>query len=421
MRIALIALGSRGDVQPYVALAKGLAAAGHDVRVVTHADFQRLVEAHGLAYRPAGGSIEGVIQSGDFGALLEQGRLLALMRETGAQARKAVHEWTRDGLAAARDADLLIAGMGGLFVALGLAEKLALPLMRAFLVPASPTRAFPGVFIPPGFPSIGPLNAASHHLTWQVMWQSLRAADKAARQEVLALPPAPIWGPFRSPRLRRGPLLYGFSPAVVPPPNDWGPDVHVTGYWFLDQEETWTPPAELVAFLEQEPRPIYVGFGSMANRDPEATTALIVEAVAEAGQRAVLLSGWGELRQDNLPEKVFMARSIPHAWLFPQVAAVVHHGGAGTTAAGLRAGAPSVIVPFFGDQPFWGRRVSDLGAGPEPIPRRRLTAARLARAIEQAVGDDAMRARASEVGRQIRAEDGVARAVEVIERDLSGL
>jgi UDP:flavonoid glycosyltransferase YjiC (YdhE family) len=210
------------------------------------------------------------------------------------------------------------------------------------------------------------------------------------------------------------PVLYGFSPSVLPPPPDWSSEVHVTGYWFLDPPEDWTPPSRLVAFLEAGPPPLYIGFGSMGSRDPQKTSQLVLEALAPAKQRAVILSGWGGLETADLPAHAIAVDSVPFSWLFPRCAAVVHHGGAGTTAAGLRAGVPSVVIPFFGDQPFWGRHVAELGVGPAPIPRRKLTAERLARTIEIAVGDAGMRRRAAELGTAIRAEDGVAQAVALV-------
>jgi UDP:flavonoid glycosyltransferase YjiC (YdhE family) len=258
------------------------------------------------------------------------------------------------------------------------------------------------------------LNRFSHHLTRQIFWQGFRSADRLARRQVLQLQPAPLWGPYRSTYLQGMPTLYGFSPSVIPPPPDWGEDTHVTGYWFLDPDQGWQPNSGLLAFLESGPPPVYVGFGSMGNRNPQATAALVARALDMSGQRAVLSSGWGGMEVDDLPESVFLVGSVPHTWLFPRMASVVHHGGAGTTAAGLRAGVPSVVVPFFGDQPFWGRRVHELGAGPEPIPRRHLSAGRLARAIENAVSDPGMSQRAAELGARIRNEDGLARAAAVI-------
>jgi UDP:flavonoid glycosyltransferase YjiC (YdhE family) len=190
----------------------------------------------------------------------------------------------------------------------------------------------------------------------------------------------------------------------------------VTGYWFLDPAADWTPPSALVEFLATGPPPVYVGFGSMGNQSPEETADLVVQALLQAGQRGIILSGWSGLRTAEKPDSVFMLDSAPFSWLFPRVAAVVHHGGAGTMAAGLRAGVPSIVVPFFGDQPYWGQRVVELGVGPQPIPRRRLTAERLAKAIQQAVSDQPMRQRATELGARIRAEDGVGRAVAIVEQ-----
>ena len=233
---------------------------------------------------------------------------------------------------------------------------------------------------------------------------------------MLGLPKAPFWGPYGDDRFKQNPILYGYSPAVIPPPADWNEQMRVTGYWFLDSGDDWTPPADLLEFLQAGTPPVYIGFGSMIMRNPEATAQLIMQALARTRQRAIMLSGWGGLRSTNVPDSVFMIDAVPHAWLFPRMAAVVHHGGAGTTSAGLRAGVPSIIVPFFADQPFWGQRVADLGVGPAPIPFKRLTADRLAQAIQIAVTDQAMRQRAAELGERIRAEDGIARAAAVIQQ-----
>jgi UDP:flavonoid glycosyltransferase YjiC (YdhE family) len=211
-------------------------------------------------------------------------------------------------------------------------------------------------------------------------------------------------------------MLYGFSPSVIPAPADWSADDHVTGYWFLDPPADWTPPPDLLNFLQAGSPPVYIGFGSMGNRKPAEVTDLVLQALAKTGQRAILLSGWGGLQKTDLPASVFMIDSIPHAWLFARVAAVVHHGGAGTTGAGLRAGMPSIVIPFTTEQAFWGRRVQDLGVGPAPIPRSRLTVERLAQAIQDAVTNRDMRQQAAQLGSKIRAEHGISNAVKIIER-----
>jgi UDP:flavonoid glycosyltransferase YjiC (YdhE family) len=203
---------------------------------------------------------------------------------------------------------------------------------------------------------------------------------------------------------------------VVPPSVDWGQDVHVTGYWFLPPDADWQPPEDLEAFLAAGPPPVYVGFGSAVTGDAGQLTQVVLAALARTGQRAVLGVGWEALSGDALPEQVHAAGSIPHSWLFPRMAAVVHHGGAGTTGAGLRAGVPNVIVPFTSDQPFWGRRVFQLGVGPRPIPRRALSANRLSDAISTAVTDERMRTRARALGEALRREDGIAQAIDLIDR-----
>jgi UDP:flavonoid glycosyltransferase YjiC (YdhE family) len=225
--------------------------------------------------------------------------------------------------------------------------------------------------------------------------------------------------PFGDLDRRQQLLLYGYSEAVAPPPPDWGSWQVVTGYWFLDRSTEWTPPPELAAFLESGPAPVCIGFGSMTF-DRDELVGIVSRALTLSGQRGVLLTGWGGLRLPALSPNLICVEWAPLPWLFARMAAVVHHGGAGTTADGLRAGAPTVVVPFFYDQFFWARRVHALGAGPRPIPRKELNATRLAEAIRTAVTDPDMRRRAQAVGRRIQAEDGVARAVAAFEHHFSG-
>jgi UDP:flavonoid glycosyltransferase YjiC (YdhE family) len=232
----------------------------------------------------------------------------------------------------------------------------------------------------------------------------------------MGLPSMPLFASLKDIWKGEVPVLYCFSPNVVPPATDHGENVKVCGYWFVDRPADWQPSVELMAFLEAGPAPVYIGFGSMTDRNPEALTRIALDALAASGQRGVLLSGWGGIGKENLPDTVFVIDSAPHDWLFPKMAAVVHHGGAGTTAASLRAGVPSIVVPFIADQPFWGDRVHKLGVGPAPLPRKQLTAAALADAIRTAVGNQEMRTRAAALGDCIRSENGVQVAVELAER-----
>jgi sterol 3beta-glucosyltransferase len=415
MRIAIIALGSQGDVQPYVALGKGLKAAGHGVHLLTHENYAGLVGSHHLEFCPMQGNVQELIETEEMRDLLSKGNFLKITARTAKEAQRAAIQWAQTGLVACEGMDLLIAGVGGLNLGIALSEKLDVPLLQAYVFPFSPTKVFPGVLFPRGIARLGgTANWLSHQLVRQLLWQGVRTGDTLARKQILNLPAAPLFGSYQSPSLHRYPIFYGFSPSVIPAPSDWE-NTQVTGYWFLDAASNWTPPETLMKFLDNGSPPVYIGFGSMGNRNPEETAELVLTAIERSQQRAILLSGWGGLRQENLPDHVYIVDSIPHAWLFPRVAAVVHHGGAGTTAAGLRAGVPTIIVPFFGDQGFWGQRVAELGVGTAPIPRQQLTPERLEQAIQKAVTDQTIRQRACDLGRKIQAEDGITNAVVAID------
>lgn len=410
MRIAIVAFDTRGGVQPYAALAVGLAGAGHDVRIVTTADFVPLLESRGVAVAPIAGDARAFAEASD--SLAEMGPLEAA-RAMRSLTRDLVINVTGETHEACVGAELITGGIGGMAVARPVAERLGVGFLPALLQPIGPpTAAFPGVFVP-GVPRwLGATGRrASHAVTRLALSQMLRPAERGARTEVLGLPARP------SPVHPELPVVYGFSRHVVPSPPEWGPEHHVTGYWTLPATDEWSPPrAALAAFVAADPPPVCIGFGSMTSRDPAVLTDLVVEAVRGRGMRAILLSGWGGLSDAGGGDDVMVTDEVPHEWLFPRVAAVVHHGGAGTTGAALRAGVPSVVVPFGVDQPFWAAQVTALGAGPPPIPRRRLSVTALGDALETVLADTAMRDRARALGARICTEDGVAEAVAVYGR-----
>jgi sterol 3beta-glucosyltransferase len=366
-----------------------------------------------LEFYPVKGNVQEIVESPEMRELLEKGNFLAINAHTAKIAQTAAIDWAQAGLAACQGVDTIVAGIGGLNVAISLAEKLQIPLLPAFLFPFTPTREFPGILFPQSLSKLGgTFNWLSHHVLRQIIWQGFRTADRISRLQVLNLPAAPFWGPYKSAALHRYPTIYGFSPSVIPRPADWQ-KTEIVGDWFLAATD-WTPPSDLSEFLQNGVPPVYIGFGSMGIRQPEETVKLVLQAIDRTGQRAILQSGWGGLSTANVPDNVLMVNSVPHSWLFPRMAAVVHHGGAGTTAAGLRAGIPSIVIPFFGDQPFWGQRVADLGVGTAPIPRKHLTVERLAQAIDRAVTDSVMRQRAAALGTKIQAEDGIGRVVAIV-------
>lgn len=404
MRIAVVCNDTRGGIQPYIALALGLRRAGHEVRVVLPADFAPMFAEVGLPLAPLSGSVEAALR----GATGATGRgPIASMRFVARELTPRIQAWTRETLEACEGVDVVTGGVGGMIVGLSVAEKLGKPFVEAHLQPVgAPTDAYPGVLLAgtPRWLGSGGLRL-SHHLSDLALWMPFKRPMASAREQVLGLT-------GRASAADGQPLLYGFSRHVLRVPARGERARHVTGYWSLPVAPTWRPPPALEAFLERGGPVVSVGFGSMASDDPEAATALVRDAVRAAGVRAVLLGGWGGLMSLPHAADVFCADALPHDWLFPRVAAVVHHGGAGTTGAALRAGVPAIVVPFTTDQPFWGSRVAALGVGPTPIPRKRLTRERLADAFRRTVADEAMRARAAALGAQIRAEDGVAEAVE---------
>jgi sterol 3beta-glucosyltransferase len=426
MNVFIATIGTRGDVQPYIALGEGLRRAGHAVTVCTSTRYASLVTERGLGYGRLSDELVALVETPEGrdaiaaagGALHGLRALLDLIRQSFEIQRNLF----RDGWTAAQEADPdIIVYHPKMSIALPYAERLGVPAVMAPLFPVFlPTRAYPQ----PGFPALqlgdrltGIYNRATHHLVHAVVSAAGRWLLGSWRK-THGLPPQP-WGTSIVHREdgTRVPFLNGWSPHVAPDPPDWpSSGVQTTGYWFLDRREDWTPPPALTAFLEAGPPPVYVGFGSMAGRDPERKTRIVLDALQRAGHRGVLASGWGGLEASNLPASVHLLDHVPHDWLFPRVAAVVHHGGAGTTAAGLRAGRPTVICPFFGDQPFWGRRVHEAGAGPAPLPQKKLTAGQLAAALREATDSSKTRQRAAALGKKIQREDGTANAVAFIEQ-----
>jgi sterol 3beta-glucosyltransferase len=417
-RLAVIlAAGSWGDVQPCVALGRGLASRDFRVRVVGIGDYERLIADAGLQFGRLRGSLNDLMGGDEVRRWLAGGQnpvkfVWNLKRLVASLAEPLL----RDVATACQDADVILSPTAG-FLAEHLGERLGVPRALIHFQPSQPTRAFPHPLMPQAG-LFGPLgNEWSFRVIDQVAWQLLRPILNPWRQS-LGLARMPLRGPMRRVRRAGRPVLCCFSSAVVPRPADWPSCVHLTGYWFLDPAPNWAPDPRLAGFVAAGPPPVYVGFGSMAPSDSARIQRLVRAALRRAGVRGVLLAP-GPARppvdDDMFIDDMAIVDDVPHAWLFPRMAAVVHHGGAGTTAAGLRAGAPTVICPFFGDQAYWGRRVAALGAGPRPLPIRRLTVEGLAAAISRAVGDARIQRRAAELGRRISAENGVANACAVLD------
>jgi sterol 3beta-glucosyltransferase len=393
---------------------------GHDVALCTSSSFSSFVERQGLEYRYLNNDFVELAQ-GETGrrAMEGSGSLAGRLRWMAEAARlfKPIFRKTlKEEWEAAHDAEVIIynpQSVGGFHIA----EALSVPGIMADALPTwVPTGAFPSFAVPDL--RLGEwYNRLTYRLLPLMTGSMFGGVVKQWRSETLKLPPrSRFGGDLIRTDGRPAPVLYSFSRHVLPPPADWPEHINVTGYWVLDETQNWRPPPELLNFLDAGPPPVFVGFGSMGGRDPARTTRLVLEALSQVGQRGLLVTGWGGLEIEKPTENVFKVENAPYDWLFPRMAAVAHHGGAGTTGAGLRAGKPTVICPFVADQPFWGRRVAALGAGPPPIPQQKLTADNLASAIRQAVEDAVMRKRAADLGKKIRAEDGVGQASSLIEK-----
>lgn len=387
------------------------------MRLAAPQNFTEFIQGHGVEPYPLRGDVQQIMASDTGRKFMGTGggNPLRSIQAIRTLIAPIVMEMATDLLLACKEADALICL--GVFGPFGqtIAEALRIPLILVEPAPLLPTRAFPS----PSWPLQRNLGAWHNYLAGvamlDVIWLWYRPFVNAFRRQ-LALPPFTFARFHRT--LRSTPMLSAYSPSIIPHPVDWPGSVHVTGAFFLDAETNWQPPAELQTFLAAGDPPVYIGFGSMAGRNPQETAALVVAALAQSRRRGLLLTGWGGMRASSLPDTVFVLDSAPHHWLFPRMAAVVHHGGAGTTMEGLRAGIPTVVVPFAFDQYFWGARIHALALGPRPIPQKKLTADRLACAIETAVTDANIRQRAAVYGAAIRAEDGIGNALEVVQQVL---
>ncbi|MBM0278017.1 glycosyltransferase [Micromonospora tarensis] len=407
MRIVIMAVGSRGDVAPYTGLGVRLRQEGHEVTLATHALFEKLVRSRGLGFHPLPLDTQEEMTS----------RLVASGTSSPLQVTLAINKVVAEHarpmadamLAAARQADVVLLSPAG-WIGGHVAEGLRLPSMGVYLQPLTPTREFP----PPTVTtrSLGGWGNRKAAASLRSVGQKpFRAVVDQLRTE-LDLPVLKPDAWLAQLDAARWPICYGYSPVVVPQPADWPEWNHTVGYWWPAPDPDAKPDSELVDFIAAGPPPVYIGFGSMPAEDSDALSAMIVDALRASRLRAVVNSGWAGLRAAG--DDVFTVSEVPHDWLFPQLAAVVHHAGAGTAGAGLRAGVPTVPVPFMVDQPFWAQRLERLGVAPEAIPFRKLNAARLAAALTEATGNPNYRRRASEVASRLAQEDGALGVLRVL-------
>lgn len=407
MHVVVIAAGSYGDVAPYTGLGSRLRDAGHDVTVAAHPPFADLVTGAGLGFHPLPGDLVSLLSvpSSDRppSPMFLNGRVPQLSQYLLEVA---------DGIVDATEAaDVVLVGGAAPF-GYHAAVARGLPSMGVFLQPFEPSGDYPSPMTNSG----RSLGRSGNRLIGRALLAGLYPYHRAgARIRARLGAPPERANATRSHQAASGwPVFHGYSTVVLPRPREWRPDLTVTGYWWPAEPAEWTPPPELSRFLDAGPPPVLLSFGSMARGAGPWLAEAVLGAVRRAGVRAVVQAGWAEL--DVTTDDVLTIGPAPHSWLMPRAAAVVHHGGAGTTAAGLRAGVPAVTTPIYADQPLWGRRLTELGVGPPPVPFRRLTAERLGDALRQAVSRPDHAARAGDLARLLATEDGAAPVVAAVDR-----
>lgn len=415
MRVLILTFGTRGDVDPYIALAERLSFEGHEAFIAAPEEFRDEAEACGAGFAPMGTEMLRLVRASMARTAGSSDSMRLLRGMKRAMRMSLLEQWR---IAQQVEPTLIVThpkALGGLHIA----QRLRIPAVASIPLPfLTPTSAFPPPFISRAHGGV--VNRGAYAIN-RFPALAYGGMINTFRRRVLGL--------GRMSRLSdylhtddgsRLPVLYGFSEHVVPVPSDYPDTAHVTGYWHRSGSE-WTPPNEVEEFLDSDEPTVYFGFGSMGfGKHAAARGGLIADAVERAGVRAVVAAGWGGLKVQEASPRILTLDEAPHEHLFPRVDAVVHHGGAGTTAAGLRAGRPTLVCPVLGDQAFWGHRVASLGAGPDPVPLRKLTVSTLAARLRDLVSGPQFSRQAAAVGQRLQQEDGTGTAVRVLESIAAG-
>jgi sterol 3beta-glucosyltransferase len=407
MKITILTYGSRGDVQPFLPLSRRLMEEGHSVKLAAPFRFKNSVEEHRIDFVALSGDPE------DLSRRLNNAgnNFVKLLRELTDHAIEIGADVWRQTEAACQDADLILHTFTHAVGGHTLARERGVPDIHIQTFPMfTPTGDYPNVTLPDL--KSRAYNRISHTLSAKITWWTSKIGFERVRRRA-GLPHRKLYWPFEEDPLRpRTPILCAWSPSLLPASTDWPPNVHVTGYYSFPDHDAYQPDQELESFLRSGKPPVCVSFGSMVNRDAEKIDDIVRTALMQTDNRGIILSGWSGVKRSSSKELLYLD-AVPHDWLLPRCKVVIHHGGAGTTAAGLRAGIPNIVLPFMADQPFWGRRIHAVGAGPKPLRVKGLSVRELVRAIAMAE-DESLLVRAQSIGRQIRNEDGTGVAVKLI-------
>jgi len=409
MRLTVVTYGTEGDSRPLIGLCRGLLNAGHEVQFLADRSALAAAQAQGISFHALSGDMKATVgPEGALSKLMQKGGDVTQLAKAVARiADENTVEWMWEIIAQAQSSDAILFSGIASYVGLSVAEYLRIPAIGLGLWPMSPTRAFPSPLLPP-WQMPGWLNLLSHHAINALMWWSFRKRINEARREVCGqMPRQQMWRDYL--------VLYGVSRYLIQQPVDWPEMWKICGAWFVDSG-AWEPPAALAEFLNAGEVPIYVGFGSMGGFDREKLLTAIVQAID--GRRALFYPGWSGINPVELPGNFHVVGDTPHHWLFPRASMVIHHGGAGTSHTASRAGVPSVVIPFTGDQFFWADKLASAGIAPKYAHHTQINAQKLSSMIDFAAKPD-VAGRAKVLGTAMAQEEGVACAVRYIERHMT--
>ncbi|MFJ7208025.1 glycosyltransferase [Streptomyces sp. NPDC098789] len=401
MQVTLLVTGSRGDVQPFIALGTTLMSRGHSVVLATHGDFEKLVRESGLDFTELPGSPKDFLAHPALTEALQQGAsLFTAARKVPRPTQEHIRLLASRIAEACKGADLVV---NSVLSRILFEDNGKSPWASLTWWPLNPTGQWPAMIAPK--PRLGPrYNRLTHRMAGLLDWISIRGYRKEA-----GMPALPFGAPYRE-LGRDVPLLCPVTREMFTEPSDWPALSRFTGYWFWDRK--WSPSAELVDFVESGDAPVSLSFGSIwPVHQPEKTLEKVLGVVRSHGRRLVLVGGGPE----KVPDDVFRVDDVHYPWLFPRSSVVIHHGGCNTTGEALRSGTPQVVVPTFADSPFWAAQVHRMGVSPQPIPFSKFTAERLDEALGKALTDQGMARRAASVGEAVRAERGTETAVDILE------
>ena len=410
MRIALLCLGTQGDIRPFLAIATGLREEGHEVLVFTNAPNEKICVENGFAFISLAGNLAALVNPEQFE--IDQGKIKLFNK-----LRRVIKEALSEQFDVLHDQLQRVDGVlyhPAVFAAEHVIEALGLPSLRIHFQPDIRSKYYPCCIFPPKMPFQRWSNWASHFIADQLFWWPLRGVINRWRTQRLGLSKLGILSPLSKEPFRSIPKVIAVSRTLVPPAPDWPDNVHVSGYLQLDKAADWIPSVSLQAFLQAGSPPVYIGFGSLTEQCDAKMSQAIIGALSQSSERFILCGPFLHFKTVSLPSNVIWIEAAPHDWLFPKMVAIVHHGGAGTTHAALSMGKPALVIPFVLDQFHWGEAIYRKGLGPKPLLARKLTQKAFLLSLEDLLSTRMYQTQAIDYARKMKEEKGVQQILHLV-------